>query len=83
MEELRKELIAYDKWCETLPFKDVKLSSEELVDKYLAINGNEPTRELLSENKEVEDCKLNRQPTECSIYLYTKGGCTNCGHYQS
>ena len=62
MEELRKELIEYDKWCETLPFNDVKLTSEELVDKYLSINGqNEPSQGTLSENKEVKvGCKKGK-----------------------
>ncbi len=31
----RLELCKYDKWCEKCPIEDIKLTSEQLVDKYI------------------------------------------------
>ena len=35
MKDIKNVLLEYDKWCETLSIEDTKLSSKELVNKFL------------------------------------------------
>jgi len=35
---------------------------------------------LLTGKRKSATCKLDRIENECSIWLYTKGKCDNCGH---